>query len=102
MGGKLSINMSIKKVFFFGALVGAGLAALFMLLDWIRPFPADANAWVDRALFKICPFYVLGFSNLIHTWIGLIAISLIGNALLYGLAALIIVLPYWIFRRATG
>ena len=95
-------NMETKRVFWVGALVGATIAALFMLLDWIRPFPVAANAWVDRTVFKVCPFYALGFTNLIHSEVELIAISLIGNALLYGVAALIILLPYKIFRRAIG
>ena len=97
----MNTGMGIKRVFCFGALVGASLAALFMFMDWIRPFPVPANVWVERTLFRICPFYALGFSNLVHSMTALIAMSLIGNALLYGVAALIIVLPYWVFRRAT-
>ena len=37
---------------------------------------------LDRLTFRLCPLYILGFSSL--GWIGLIAVVLVSNALIYG------------------
>jgi hypothetical protein len=95
-------NMSVRKAFLFGALIGDGLALAFLLNYRIRPFPMAVHDWLDGALIEACPFYSLGFSNLVHGWASLITTALVGNAILYGAAGVICFLLYRGILRAAG
>jgi hypothetical protein len=57
--------MSIKNGVITGAAVGAGIALVLLSLEYIRPFSANANAFVERLTFKLCPVYILIFTNYI-------------------------------------
>jgi len=87
--------MNAKEAFLFGALIGVAIAFLFGLLNWLRPFPVDANAWVDRAIFRLCPFYGLGFADFVRSGLALIAA---GNAVLYGIAGTLLFLLLRLMR----
>ena len=77
--------MSIKNGVITGATVGVGVAVILLSLEYIRPFPPNANAFVERATFKLCPIYILIFTNYVSKeWMG-IALTILGNAVLYGL-----------------
>lgn len=93
-------KMTIRKAFLFGASLGGALALFFLLNYWVRPFPMVVNDWLDSALLEVCPFYALGFSNALHSWARLIAIALVGNAILYGVFGVLILLLYRLLRRA--
>jgi hypothetical protein len=67
-----------------GAITGTCVAVLLISLANIRPFSSNINSLVERATFKLCPFYILGFANSVSK-IGLIAWTIIGNAILYGM-----------------
>jgi hypothetical protein len=86
--------MSVKKAFSYGALAGVGLAILLMLLDWIRPFPPLMNAYLERATFRFCPLFVMGFSSDFHTWSAVVAVTILGNAVLYGVFGVFLSLVY--------
>ena len=49
--------MSIKTGVITGAVVGAGTAIILISLDNVRPFSPDANAFVERLTFKLCPLH---------------------------------------------
>ncbi len=89
--------MTIKKAFLLGAVIGIGLAALFGILDWLRPFSVDVNAWVDRTMFVVCPFYGLGFADFVRNGFVLVVVTLLGNAALYGSIAALL---SWLFQLA--
>ena len=89
--------MTAKKAFLVGALIGIVFAALFGILDWLRPFSVDMNAWVDRTMFVVCPFYGLGFADFVRNQFALIVVTLIGNAALYGSVATLL---SWLFQLA--
>lgn len=60
------------------------MAIILISLDHIRPFSPDANAVVERLTFKLCPVYVLGFTNFVSSNAALVVLTILGNALLYG------------------
>jgi hypothetical protein len=63
-----------------GATSGVALAAVLMTLERINLYPLDG--FIDHLTFRLCPLYILGFSSI--SWIGLIAVVIVSNALLYG------------------
>jgi len=91
--------MSIKTGAIAGAIVGAGVAVVLIALDHIGPLSPDANAFVDRLTFKLCPLYVLGFTNVVsHEWM-VVVLTIIGNTLLYGIAFGIVAAIVSLFKR---
>jgi hypothetical protein len=77
--------MSIKTGAVTGAVVGAGVAVILLSLERIRPFSPDTNAFIERLTFKLCPLYVLGFSNAVSSMAAVVTLTILGNAVLYGL-----------------
>jgi hypothetical protein len=69
------------------------------MLDSFRPFPWQVNVVVERLTFMLCPFYILGFSNEIHSMTELVAITIVGNAILYGAALGAIAAVVSLFKR---
>lgn len=67
-----------------GATSGAAIAITLIALDAIRPFSVPINDFIDRAIFRLCPFYVLGFSNFFSDMSELNIATVVGNAILYG------------------
>lgn len=85
--------MNFKKAFLRGALIGGGLALLFLLWELFGPHPGF--------LFLLCPFYALMYMNVVHTMTAVIVIAFIGNAVLYGVLAVLLLLAYRILRKIT-
>jgi hypothetical protein len=77
--------MSMKSGAILGGIVGTGIAVVLLSLEYIRPFPPNANAFVERVTFKLCPLYVLGFTSLVSREWMVIVLTILGNAVLYGL-----------------
>jgi hypothetical protein len=63
-----------------GAIFGAALAVVLMSLCEINLYPL--NGFIERVAFRLCPLYILGFASI--SWVGLIAVVLLSNAILYG------------------
>jgi hypothetical protein len=97
----MKMTKVVGRAFVWGAVVGASIAVLFMLLDWIRPFSVDVNAWIDRTVFTLCPLYALMFTNIVHSWAALIAIVLVSNAIIYGVLVVVVVLVYTLVRKVA-
>ncbi|MFZ0305960.1 MAG: hypothetical protein WAL75_24960 [Terracidiphilus sp.] len=96
--------MSIKAKAIVGATVGAGVASVLLALDNIRPLAPDANAFVERLTFKLCPLYVLGFGNWLPNYASLAVVTILGDAILgcalFGGAAIILSLFEHVFSKA--
>jgi hypothetical protein len=91
--------MSIKNGMITGAAVGTGIALVMIALDHLRPFSIPVSDFIGRAIFRVCPLYILGFSNSVTnkpTWF---LITILGNAVLYGMVGGIIGL---FFRRGQN
>jgi hypothetical protein len=84
-----------------GALIGAGVAILLLSLEHIRPFSPHANAAIERLTFRLCPLYILGFANGIGMAV-LVTVTIVGNAILYGLALGILAAFTGLFRRKAA
>jgi hypothetical protein len=82
-----------------GASVGASLAIVLITLSSIRPFPWYANGYIDELTFRLCPLFILEFWNGIHSMALLVIITIIGNAILYGIAGGIIAAIASLYKR---
>lgn len=94
--------MSIKTGAITGAVVGTGVAVVLISLVSIRPFSPDTNAFIERLTFKLCPLYVLGFSNAVSSMAAVVAIAILGNAILYGLVFGGVAGLLSLFKRSAG
>jgi hypothetical protein len=92
------VLVSIKRGAALGAGLGAGIAIILISFEHIRPFSAHANAVVERLTFRLCPLYILGFTNGIGSMTVLVIVTILGNALLYGVT-LGIVAALWKFLQ---
>jgi len=92
--------MLIKNGTITGVVVGVIIAVVMISLDNLRLFSVPVNDFVDSAIFKVCPLYILGFSNAISSKAVWFLVTILGNALLYGLLGLLIGAG-WIFFRKT-
>ena len=84
-----------------GAVVGVGVAAVMIPLIEIRPFPVAVNSFLEGATFKLCPLFVLGFSGALKSMEGVVAVTIVGNAVLYGLIFGLLAGLISPFRRGT-
>ena len=91
--------MSIKFGAILGGIAGTGIAVVLLSLEYIRPFPPNANAFIERMTFKLCPLYVLGFTNVVSREWRVGVLTIIGNTLLYGIAFGIIAAIISLFKR---
>lgn len=91
--------MRILTGAFRGAVVGAGIAILMISLDQLRPFPVPVNSFIERATFRLCPLFILGFSSEVKSMTSLIIITIIGNALLYGALFALIAIGDTLIRK---
>jgi hypothetical protein len=85
-----------------GAGVGAVVAAAMISLDQLRPFPVSVNSFIDRAIFRVCPFYIFGFSRDVTSKAEWFLITIIGNAVLYGALFALITGAVALFRRPVA
>jgi len=91
--------MSIKNGAIIGAVVGTGVAVILLSLEYIRPFPGNGNAFVEKLTFKLCPAYI--FMNVVTKEWMVIALTILGNAVLYGLVFGAIAGVLSLFKRAA-
>lgn len=96
--------MNFKRVFLIGAVIGALLtgffAPAFFANHWFISF-WSLSPW-SAVLAWLCPFYVLAFLGITSNIAALIALAVIGDALLYGLLAMLFFLLYKAIRRIGG
>ena len=88
-------------MFGLGAAAGGVLAAVFIVMDLDRPGFVDPG-WVDRAVFRVCPFYAVGFTDAFHSLMGVVAFSIAANAILYGALAALLLLGYRLFVHLSS
>jgi len=79
--------MPIRNVALVGAIVGSGVAVIMIALDNsnLGRISVPMHVFVDRAIFTVCPLYVLGFTNLVSDKASWFLATILGNAVLYGL-----------------
>jgi hypothetical protein len=95
----MKIMTKIFKYAGIGAGVGAMVAAAMISLDQLGPFPVSVNSFIDRAIFRVCPFYIFGFSQDVTSKTEWFLITIIGNAVLYGVLFGLIAGAVAVFRR---
>jgi hypothetical protein len=78
------IVRSIKKGTIVGAVGGFCIASILLLLDNVRPFSPNTNAAFERLTFRLCPLYILGFANGMGSMTVVVIVTVLGNAILYG------------------
>jgi len=57
------------------------------------------SSFVDRAIFTVCPLYVLGFTKAVSSKASWFLVTILGNAVLYGVAFGIIAAIVSLFKR---
>jgi hypothetical protein len=79
--------MSIKNVTITGAIVGTGIAVVMIALENanVGRISIPLSGFVDKAIFTVCPFYVLGFTNIVANKTSWFLVTTLGNAVLYGI-----------------
>jgi hypothetical protein len=93
--------MSIKAGTLAGAAIGAGVAITLLSLEYIRPFSPHANSFVEHLTFRLCPLYILGFANGIGMTL-LVIITILGNAILYGIVLGVLMALSTLFQRKVA
>ena len=86
----------------WGAAVGAGIAVVMISLVMVRPFSVPVNGFIERATFRLCPLFILGFSSSVKSMTELCLITLAGNALLYGALFAVISVGVAVYRKLTA
>lgn len=92
----------IKKGTITGMTVGTAIAVLLLSLEYTRPFSPNMNSLVERATFKLCPLYILGFSKSISSEAAVVGLAIIGNGFIYGAVFGGIAAVTSLFRRSAG
>jgi hypothetical protein len=90
---------AIRNGAMIGAAVGAGTAIVLITLDLARPFPVFLDDIIEHLAFRLCPFYILGFANGMGSMTNVVIVTIIGNAILYGIASGIIAAIISLFKR---
>lgn len=78
--------MLIRNAAVTGTIVGSGIAVVMIALDNsnLGRISIPLHAFVDRAIFTVCPLYALGFSNDIPNKAVWFLVTILGNAVIYG------------------
>jgi len=84
-----------------GATVGVAIAIVMISLDQLRPFSVSVNSFIEGATFRLCPLFIFGFSNSVKSMTVLVVITMLGNALLYGVLFALIALCIGLFQRKS-
>jgi hypothetical protein len=62
--------------------------------------------FVERATFKLCPLFILGFTSFVKSMTSLCLITVAGNALIYGVVfgavSSVIALVVALFKKCRG
>lgn len=85
-----------------GAATGGGIAILMISLVQMGPFSIPINGFIEKATLRLCPLFILGFSNEVKSMTSLILITILGNAFLYGALFALIAVGVLLFRKAGG
>ncbi len=85
-----------------GAVTGVGIAIIMISLVQLRPFSIPINGFIERASFRLCPFFILGFWNGITSQAEWFAITILGNAVLYGALFALIAFGVGLFRKLVS
>ncbi len=93
--------MSVGNAFRFWGYVGGLLAVILLACDRFRPFPAEINLWIDKATYALCPMWAWGFAGLTHTSLQWSAVTVLVNALFYGLLGAIAALIYKLLQELS-
>ena len=80
--------MLIRNAAVKGAIVGISVAVVMIALDNsnLGRISIPLHAFVDRAIFTVCPLYVLGFTRVVSSKASWFLAAILGNALIYGAA----------------
>lgn len=85
-----------------GAFLGVLIAILLLSLDHLRPFSPETNGTIDQLVFRLCPLYILGFANGMGSMTVLVIVTVLGNAVLYGITiGFLIGLPMFFRKKAS-
>jgi len=90
-GGRTALKLTLGKSFLLGAAVG-DLLAIIVGIILLLPFPFSHGLHIDLITIGawLCPFYMLMFMTVVHSMGAVIAISFVGNAVLYGCIGMLI------------
>ncbi len=96
--------MSMKSGALLGAAIGSGIAVVMIALDNINlgRISIPLADFVDRAIFRVCPPYIVGFWNIVPNKAAWFLIAILGNAVLYGLLFGLIAGAISLFRRSAA
>jgi uncharacterized protein YabN with tetrapyrrole methylase and pyrophosphatase domain len=99
----MRIFVTTAKGAAIGAAAGAGIAILMISLDNMNlgRISIPLSSFIDRAVFRVCPLYALGFTDVVKSMTSVIIITIISNALLYGALFALIVGGVALFRRVA-
>lgn len=94
--------MLIKLGAIRGGAVGFGLALIMISLDNLNlgRISIPLSSFIDRAIFRVCPLYTLGFSNFVTNKPLWFLVTILGNVLIYGLLGALIAAGISLFRKA--
>jgi hypothetical protein len=93
--------MLIKLGAVRGAAVGLALAVIMISLDNLNlgRISIPLSSFIDRAIFKVCPLYILGFSNFVTNKPVWFLVTILGNVFIYGLLGVLIAAGMSLFRK---
>jgi hypothetical protein len=93
--------MSIKTGVITGAIAGSAVAIVLLPLDHARLFSPSVNSMIERLTFRLCPLYILGFATGMGSMTVLVIVTILGNAVLYGVALGIVAALGTLFQRTS-
>jgi hypothetical protein len=75
----------IRKSARIGAAIGAGVSIVLVTLTFVNPFHS-ADGAIEWLTFRLCPLFILAFANGMRSMTGVVILTIVGNAILYGAA----------------
>jgi hypothetical protein len=85
-----------------GAVTGVGVAVIMISLVQLRPFSIPINGIIERASVRLCPLFILGFWSGITNTAELFAITIMGNAIIYGALFALIAVGEGVLRKIAA
>jgi len=92
--------MSIKSGVMTGAIAGSAVAIVLLSLHHARLFSLYGNSMIERLTFRLCPLYILVFANGMGSMTVIVIVTILGNAILYGVAFGIVAALGTVFQRS--
>ena len=78
------MSTTIKAAAKLGAVIGASISLVLVILTFVMPFPWQINGAIERLTFALCPLLRLGFASGMGNTVIVALIAIIGNAILCG------------------